>query len=72
MSNFHGGINSPQWDQMRLAKARDAQKESENEIDKTNRSKVIRNRIIAGILIAALVAFCVYYLFIANVEVLPV
>ena len=67
-NNAHGGINSPGWEQMRLNKARDAQMQAEENGEKLDRKKMLKNRIIAAVLILIFLAFCVYFLFFANVS----
>ena len=66
-NNAHGGINSPGWEQMRLNKARDAQIQAEEDGGESDQKKIRRNRIIAALLIFIFAAFCVYFMFFANV-----
>ncbi len=66
-NNAHGGINSPGWEQMRLNKAREAQIEAEEDLQKPNMKKIWQNRIIAALLILIFLALCVYFIFFAPV-----
>ena len=65
-NNAHGGINSPGWEQMRLDKAKEAQAQAEKG-EGPDRKKMLKNRIIAAVLILIFLAFCVYFLFFASV-----
>ncbi|MCR5004852.1 MAG: hypothetical protein K6A77_02990 [Clostridiales bacterium] len=66
-NNAHGGINSPGWEQMRLNKAREAQTEAENEAQEPDKKKILRNRIIAAVLILIFLAACAYFIFFAPI-----
>ena len=67
-NNAHGGINSPGWEQMRLNKAREAQKEMEENVEEPDKKTILKNRIIAAVLIILLLAVCAYFLFFAKVQ----
>ena len=67
-NNAHGGINSPGWEQMRLNKAREAQIEAEEDLQKPNMKKIWQNRVIAALLILIFLALCVYFIFFAPVS----
>ena len=62
-NNAHGGINSPGWEQMRLNKAREAQIEAEEDLQKPNMKKIWQNRLTQLMMlgISLFFVFCVIF-----------